>query len=117
MLEKWLNKITCGNSVELLKELPDNSIDLIVTDPPYNSSVVEWDNKDDVWQVLWLQESYRLLKDGGSMYVFFAPMNMAGVEFFIREHFVLKNILVWFHPNLYGAGMSYGKDRYKSTWE
>ena len=117
MLQNYLNKVVCGDSLELLKELPDNSIDLIVTDPPYNSSVVEWDNKDDVWQVLWLQESYRLLKDGGSMYVFFAPMNMAGVEFFIREHFVLKNILVWFHPNLYGAGMSYGKDRYKSTWE
>ena len=35
MLEKYLNKITCGDSYELIKELPDKSIDLIVTDPPY----------------------------------------------------------------------------------
>lgn len=117
MLQNWLNKITCGDSIELLKKLPDSCIDLIVTDPPYNSSVAEWDNKDDEWQLKWLKESHRILKDGGSIYVFFAPLNMFGVEKFIRENFTLKNIIVWFHPNLYGANQSYGKDRYKSTWE
>ena len=35
MIDKYLNKITCGDCYELIKELPDNSIDLIVTDPPY----------------------------------------------------------------------------------
>lgn len=35
MLDKYLNKITCGDSYELIKEIPDKSIDLIVTDPPY----------------------------------------------------------------------------------
>lgn len=34
-MERFLNKITCGDSYELIKELPDKSIDLIVTDPPY----------------------------------------------------------------------------------
>jgi DNA modification methylase len=35
MLDKYLNKIILGNSYELIKDLPDKSIDLIVTDPPY----------------------------------------------------------------------------------
>lgn len=35
MIEKYLNKITCGDSYELIKGLPDKSVDLIVTDPPY----------------------------------------------------------------------------------
>lgn len=35
MLDKYLNKITCGDSYELIKEIPDKSIDLVVTDPPY----------------------------------------------------------------------------------
>lgn len=35
MIDKYLNKITCGDCYELIKELPDKSIDLIVTDPPY----------------------------------------------------------------------------------
>lgn len=34
-MEKYLNKITLGDSYELIKELPDKSVDLIVTDPPY----------------------------------------------------------------------------------
>jgi site-specific DNA-methyltransferase (adenine-specific) len=34
-MEKYLNKITCGDSYDLIKELPDKSVDLIVTDPPY----------------------------------------------------------------------------------
>lgn len=35
MIDKYLNKITCGDCYELIKQLPDHSIDLIVTDPPY----------------------------------------------------------------------------------
>ena len=34
-LEKYLNKITCGDSYSLIKDIPDKSIDLIITDPPY----------------------------------------------------------------------------------
>lgn len=34
-MEKFLNKITLGDCYELIKELPDKSVDLIVTDPPY----------------------------------------------------------------------------------
>lgn len=35
-LEQYLNKITCGDCYELIKNLPDKSVDLIVTDPPYD---------------------------------------------------------------------------------
>lgn len=34
-LDFYLNTITCGDSYKLIKELPDKSVDLIVTDPPY----------------------------------------------------------------------------------
>ena len=33
-INKYLLK--CGNSLEIIKEIPDQSIDLILTDPPYN---------------------------------------------------------------------------------
>jgi DNA modification methylase len=35
MIEKYLNKITLGDSYELIKELPDKSIDCVYTDIPY----------------------------------------------------------------------------------
>lgn len=34
-MEKYLNKITCGDSYKLIKELPDKSIDAIYVDIPY----------------------------------------------------------------------------------
>lgn len=34
-MEKYLNKITCGDSYKLIKELPDKSVDCIYTDIPY----------------------------------------------------------------------------------
>ena len=37
-MEKYLNKITCGDCYELINQLPDKSVDLIVTDPPYEIS-------------------------------------------------------------------------------
>ena len=34
-MERFLNKISCGDSYKLIKELPDNSVDCVYTDIPY----------------------------------------------------------------------------------
>ena len=39
MLNKYLNKIICGDSYKLIKELPDKSVDCIYTDIPYCGSI------------------------------------------------------------------------------
>jgi len=36
LMEKWLNKIHCGDAVELMEKMPAMSVDLVVTSPPYN---------------------------------------------------------------------------------
>jgi len=104
-----------GDALELLKSIPDSSIDLVIADPPYNSKSYEWDCKDDEWQFKWLEEIKRIMKDNSSLYCFFAPLLMYGVEGWIRKNLILKNILVWF----YGGGlcMYYGDDRYRLAWE
>jgi modification methylase len=35
-IDKYLNKIICGDCIATMKEMPSNTIDLIVTSPPYN---------------------------------------------------------------------------------
>ncbi len=40
MLDRWMNKVVCGDCLELMKELPDNCVDLVVTDPPYAISLL-----------------------------------------------------------------------------
>lgn len=70
-------EIKCGDAISLLKELPDNSINLIVADPPYNLGKDYGNNHDlkgfdDYLEFTrqWTSEAKRVLKDDGSMYVF-----------------------------------------------
>ncbi len=70
-------EIKIGNALELIKELNDNSIDLIIADPPYNLGKDYGNNHDlkgfDEYLVFshkWLSEAYRVLKNTGTIYVF-----------------------------------------------
>ena len=38
-MTKFLNKITNGNSLEILKKIPDKTFDLVFADPPYNLQI------------------------------------------------------------------------------
>ena len=58
-----LNKIICGDAVEELKKLPDNSVDLIVTSPPYDN--VRKYNGFSYDLHATGKEIFRVLKDGG----------------------------------------------------
>ena len=96
-IEQYLDKILCGDCLEIMKLLPNSSIDLIVTSPPYNlknstgngmksgTSSGKWANaalrngysnyEDNMpheqytdWQHNCLQEMYRLIKDDGAIF-------------------------------------------------
>lgn len=48
MNDKFINRVICGDSLELLKEIEDNSIAGCITDPPYNYEFIgrKWDDKE-----------------------------------------------------------------------
>lgn len=94
-------QILHGNNLELLKTLPDNSVDSIVTDPPYGLSFMnnKWDY--DVPSVEFWKEAYRVLKHGGHVLSFGGTrtyhrmvVNMEDAGFEIRDQ------IMW----LYGSG-------------
>lgn len=58
-----LNTIICGDAADVLKKLPDNCIDLVVTSPPYDGLRVYNGFSLDLHSVG--QELYRVVKDGG----------------------------------------------------
>lgn len=68
-----LNKIICGDALKELKKLPDKSIDLILTDPPYglNKSGIKNDYDLSVFYAS-LPDSYRVLKDDAFYITFFS---------------------------------------------
>ena len=96
-----------GDCLELMKDIPDKSIDLIVTDPPYLinycrhdkksrfSKPIKNDNNPELIQK-YINECYRILKTNRAMYMF---TNYKTVDFFKQElekaGFIIKNIIVW----------------------
>lgn len=62
-----LDKILHGDCLELMKDIPDKSIDMVLTSPPYDNlrtynGSLEWG--EHVWKPV-IQELYRVTKDGG----------------------------------------------------
>jgi site-specific DNA-methyltransferase (adenine-specific) len=62
-----------GDSLEILKKLEDNSVDLTLTDPPYGYSFMgkQWDKalpNIEIWK-----ECYRVMKPGSFIFVMSAP--------------------------------------------
>jgi site-specific DNA-methyltransferase (adenine-specific) len=70
------NKIINGNCIDVMSSMPEGSIDLIVTSPPYNCSI-KYDVYNDAlsmesyWNftIEWLSAAYRVLKDDGRIAV------------------------------------------------
>jgi site-specific DNA-methyltransferase (adenine-specific) len=71
-MENIINTIINGDCVEKMKEIPESSIDLIVTSPPYGVGI-QYDVHDDdmVWEEYvkftysWMEQAFRVLKDDG----------------------------------------------------
>ena len=110
-----IDQIYCGDALELMKDIPSESIDLIVTDPPFaidfkakrnnynrdQKRVLEGYNeipKEKYFEftVKWMEEAYRILKKTGSMYVFSGWTNLKDILNAIDKiGFITINHLIW----------------------
>ncbi|MDR1144300.1 MAG: site-specific DNA-methyltransferase [Spirochaetaceae bacterium] len=116
-----VNSILPGDCVEELKKLPENSIDLIFADPPYNmqlkNALYRPDNTkvngvDDTWDrfssfaeydefcTAWLRECRRVLKDSGSIWVIGSYHNIFRVgNIMLNLGFWILNDVTWHKTN------------------
>lgn len=107
-------KLFNDDCLNVLKNIPDNSIDLIVSDPPYrvisggkphkkgqpSGMLSKNDGKifehNDINPEIWIPEAYRVLKEGGQCYIMINVLNMENYLRICRETgFGLHNILSW----------------------
>lgn len=91
-----------GDCLDILPTLPDNFVDLVLTDPPYFKVKGEaWDNQWDkpVEFLAWLdrvvEQFARVLKPNGSLYLFASPQMAARVEVLIAERMNPLNRIRW----------------------
>ncbi len=98
-----VNKIYNEDCLVGLKKLEDNSIDLIITDPPYNiGKDFANDSIDEEeylkWCKNWISECVRVLKVGGAFYLTLGWQCVAEIkQIFNKEEFMrLKNWIIWY---------------------
>ena len=63
-----MNSLFLGDCLELMKQIPDGSADMILTDPPYGTTACKWDNVipfEPMWEQIW-----RVLKPNGACLLF-----------------------------------------------
>lgn len=96
-------KLILGNNLEILPTLPDNSIDSIVTDPPYELGFMgkKWDSSGIAYNVELWQQCLRVLKPGGHLLSFGGTRTWHRVAVAIEDAgFEVRDSIAW----LYGSG-------------
>lgn len=100
-------KLIHGNCLEVLKGMPDNSVDSIVTDPPYGIRMMgkAWDY-DVPDQAIW-EECLRVLKPGGHLLAFAGTRTQHRMAVRIEDAgFEIRDMLAW----VYGSGFPKSMD-------
>lgn len=112
---------------DFLKSLPDESVQLICIDPPYNLELAGWDVYDNYieWASKWIDEAYRVLSKTGSMVIF------GGIQFrdiksgdlidiiqYVRHNtkFKLINTIIWHYKNGMSAHRFFANRHEEAIW-
>lgn len=102
-MEQFLNKITLGDSRELIKQIPDESVSIIVQDPPYGIAFQSGLRKDkfdilkgdDEADFSILPDLYRVLKPNSAIYTYTSYQVYSKWEQELKNYFDVKNMCIW----------------------
>lgn len=104
-----MNKLILGDCYDKLREVSDNSVDLIIADPPYVVTKEKWDQKDIITEQL-SKEFHRVLKDTGSFYCWCGIGGLSGSLFkwypIFKKDFIFQDLVTWKKQR--GRGMRRG---------
>lgn len=125
--EKSIICLNIMDCCDFLRKIPDESIQLICIDPPYNLELAGWDIYDNYidWAAKWLNEAYRVLSKSGSMVIF------GGIQFrdvksgdlidiiqYARHNtkFKLINTIIWYYKNGMSAHRYFANRHEEVIW-
>ncbi|TXJ56376.1 site-specific DNA-methyltransferase [Brachyspira aalborgi] len=135
--KKFINKIHCADSLDIIKKFPDNCIDIVLTSPPYNFGI-NYENTNDVniWEDYFNKlfnifgECVRVLKDSGRIIINVQPMFSDYIpthhlisNFFLKEGLIWKGEIIWEKNNYnckyctWGSWKSPSSPYLKYSWE
>lgn len=135
--KEYEDKVICGDSLDILKKIPDYSVDLIFTSPPYNfqkdyDNVADDQSWEDYFNKLYaiLDECIRVLKYGGRLiinvqpaFAHYIPTHHIINSYLMSQKMIWKGEIIWDKNNhncrvtMWGSWKSPSNPYLKTTWE
>lgn len=105
MIDKYINQIIQGDCLEIMKNIPDNSVDVTFADPPFNLGKKYNGYRDHKefhayldWCKRWIYEMVRVTKPTGSIFVHNIPKWLTYYATFLNEIAYFKHWIAWDAP-------------------
>ena len=108
------NALYEGDSIEWLKSIESETIDLIFADPPYNINKAHWDKFESQevyikWSMQWIKEASRVLKSTGTLYICGFSEILADLKHPSMRYFKGCKWLIWYYKNKANLGKDWGR--------
>ena len=99
-----VDRIHHGDAFDLLRQVDDDTIDLVVCDGPYGITPNAWDRVGNIqeFNLELIRTFARKLKDGGALYLFGKSNCIDFIDY--RPYLTLRSRIVWFQPSRLGQG-------------
>jgi len=106
MIDEYVNKIIQEDCLEVMRKIPDNSVDMTFADPPFNLKKKYNGYKDNkefntylAWCKQWIYEMVRITKPTGSIFVHNIPKWLSYYLNFLNEIAYFKHWIAWDAPS------------------
>jgi site-specific DNA-methyltransferase (adenine-specific) len=108
------NVLCEGDSIEWLKSLQKETVDLVFADPPYNIKKADWDKFESQekyidWSMQWISEASRVLKTTGTLYICGFSEILADLKHPSMKYFKGCKWIVWYYKNKANLGKDWGR--------
>lgn len=121
IFEKGHAKVIFGDALVMLSTIPNESVDLIFADPPYNIGKIfnshqdKWESDEDYikWCYTWLDLCIEKIKPNGSFYVMTSTQTMPYFDLYLRTKLTILARIVWY----YDSSSVQAKNYYGSLYE
>ncbi len=101
-MKDLINRVILGDALEVMRRIPDDSVDMTFADPPFNLGKtynVYRDSKDFKeyleWSKAWLREMVRITKPTGSIFVHNIPKWLTYFAAYLNEMAYFRHWIVW----------------------
>jgi site-specific DNA-methyltransferase (adenine-specific) len=103
-----------GGSIEWLKSMADESVDMVFADPPYNISKADWDTFESqekyiAFSMRWIGQAARILKPNGTLFICGFSEILADLKHPASKYFKSCRWIIWHYKNKANLGKDWGR--------